>query len=530
MGESDKTWVLELARQVAEAGDNCLWDANMSDEDISTLWQPDAGHRSEVHICEVEGVDGIAGAFALRPCAPGRGSHVAQCTCMVAPSAKNLRVLVSLIEHAVVQAQFAGYLAMQPNTVVAYDDAVIEAWTTCGFEVKCMLPRAFWHPAKEFLDTYIMFRSLEDTNIRSVPSTPVEVPMRIDEDFASRLEAVAKVEDILPEPSRNIAFGDWMIWMVHRAWLNDPSLIDFDFGGMHMPPPHLELRIAPKLMEALRTNTHIEVLYLANSNLQRAQGSELAQALLTNTTLRFINVESNSLDSTAVREIAQAIRQNRDSRIEDLRLAHQKKGGKYFGRPTEEAVGFMMEKNETITRLGFECNDAHWRNIIDRGLLRNGDLQRRRQQGSDDCALPPLECTRTLGQLMLRGNPDVPAWSAEQDCARVVRGYVLQNMKLPTTPQLQSYAKSTGTATVSYSTAAPLLKECRCRMLDAAVCVEVVVTDVFGKESLGTLRSWSEVNDRWTLDIWAEDGKRYAFRSDKEPSISVSELWAHWFQ
>merc|ERR1740130_234637 len=149
-----------------------------------------------------------------------------------------------------------------------------------------------------------------------------------------------------------------------------------------MPPPHVEARIAPKLMAAMAANTHIEVLDLTRSNLQRAQGFELAKALLENMkiALRVLKLESNCLDSSAVREIALAIRGNADIRIEQLGVAHQRQVGKFFGRPTEEALGLMMQSNETIVKLVLECDDAHWRNIIDRALLRNNDFRRRRPQ------------------------------------------------------------------------------------------------------------------------------------------------------
>jgi len=62
-----------------------------------------------------------------------------------------------------------------------------------------------------------------------------------------------------------------MIWMVHRAWLNDPTLIDFNFNSMHMPEPHLEPRIAPKLVKAMEFNNHVEVLSLSNANVQTKQ-------------------------------------------------------------------------------------------------------------------------------------------------------------------------------------------------------------------------------------------------------------------
>ena len=58
---------------------------------------------------------------------------------------------------------------------------------------------------------------------------------------------------------------------VHRAWLDDPTLVDFDFTNTPMPPAHIEPRIAPKLVRAMETNSHIENLTLYDSNLQKAE-------------------------------------------------------------------------------------------------------------------------------------------------------------------------------------------------------------------------------------------------------------------
>eukprot|EP00927_Polykrikos_kofoidii_P000052 TRINITY_DN10023_c0_g1_i2.p1 TRINITY_DN10023_c0_g1~~TRINITY_DN10023_c0_g1_i2.p1 ORF type:complete len:736 (+),score=109.14 TRINITY_DN10023_c0_g1_i2:143-2350(+) len=242
------------------------------------------------------------------------------------------------------------------------------------------------------------------TRVRVTLQVTEEVLVPIDEDFASRIEEIKDVADILPEPPRNLAFGDWMIWMVHRAWLDDPALTEIDFTSMHMPPPHVEPRIAPKLMAAMSWNSHLQVMCLPNSNLQQAQGSELAKALLVNCTVRIVNLESNFLDSGSVKELANAIRENRKSRIEYLNVAHQRKVGKFFGRPTEEALGQMMQKNETIVKLIVECDDAHWRNIIDRSLLRNNDFRRKRPSQVLETDTGPV-AERPLGSLNFRGKP-----------------------------------------------------------------------------------------------------------------------------
>jgi hypothetical protein len=375
----------------------------------------------------------------------------------------------------------------------------------------------------------------EDRSARGRGGGGEDVAITIDEAFAEKLESVTHVADLLPEPAKAKAYGDWMIWMVHRAWLDDPALTDFTANNMHMPLPHIEKRIAPKLMAAMSWNTHIEVLSLSNANIQKTQGTELAAALRKNTTLRTLNLEANFLDSTAVRDIALAIKANSESCLEHLRLAHQKQIAQFFGRPTEEAVGQMMERNETIVKLGFDCDDAHWRNLIDRALVRNNDLYRRRQAKGqvEEEDLVVIE-ERTLGHLFLRTAPAEAACKVFQDddgsSQNIFRSYIVQNRKLPTTSQLQSCAKNNG-APLPYHVAAPLVRDGRARILEAAVSTEVVVTDTFGTEIAGTLRSWGETNDNWALDVVGEDGtKRYAFRSSREPAFSISTVWAEWAQ
>ena len=44
-----------------------------------------------------------------------------------------------------------------------------------------------------------------------------------------------------------------MIWMVHRAHLDDPSLKKFDFTNLKMPAGNVEPRIAPKLAVAMES-------------------------------------------------------------------------------------------------------------------------------------------------------------------------------------------------------------------------------------------------------------------------------------
>merc|ERR1712232_709332 len=314
---------------------------------------------------------------------------------------------------------------------------------------------------------------------------------------------------------------------------------ELDFTAMHMPFPHEEKRIAPKLMAALKWNTHIEILLLTNSNLQPTSGFELADAL-------------------AVKEIAVAVGRNKNTQVEQLMVSHQKQG-KFFGRPTEEAFAQMMSSNDTIIKLGLECDDANWRHQIDRGLLRNNDIRRRPQKTpSSDSRLAPLE-EKQLKLISLCGEPircgdDVLASAStsagaseaeEEDVAEapvartsgsqpsrdVIHDYVVRYERLPSFTQLQTYLRNAGATPPTHKEAMPILKDCRGRLLDAAVLSNVGVTDVFGTVTSGVLRSWTERNDVWTLEVASDDGRRYAFQSrHAEPSMAVSGSWEAFLQ
>ena len=78
----------------------------------------------------------------------------------------------------------------------------------------------------------------------------------VDPSFAASLDAIEHVADMCPEPSKKHAFGNWMVWMVHRAWLDDPMLTQLNFANCSMPPGKEEPRISPKLMKATSCVSH----------------------------------------------------------------------------------------------------------------------------------------------------------------------------------------------------------------------------------------------------------------------------------
>jgi len=574
----DYPGILSLVCAESQAGVALPWGSDATREELAKYWLPEPQHGVEVFVCHVPtAADGcVAGVFVLHPCYGGRVRHVAQGCFVVAPGLRRQGLGRRLCERAILEARERGYGSMRFNTVVSTNKAAVRVCQACGFKIMCTLPLSFDHAKEGLVDTHVMFcelgaaggragsgqrpsfpRAVRDvatpqSTVSSPPphrersdlATPQSTftpqsaftPVHISEDIVKMLEKVGSLAELkaLEAPSKARAYGDWMMWMVHRVWLNDPELEELDFSGMRMPDAHLERRIAPKLMEAVGSNTHLRVLSLRSSNVQKAQGTQLAESLKKNTTLREVNLEGNWLDSDAVRQLALAVAENEGCGIEQFRLQHQDQG-RSLGRPTEEAVGEMMTRNQTIVALGFECSDPHWMNVVSIGLLRNKDASRRKQVAGQD-ELPPASQEVKLGRLLLQSAPAACAKKSflqDGSVRQLYSSYVGQTTKLPTITQLQSCAKNSGEP-LQYSTVAPVVKECRAWFLQAAIGTDVLATDAFGVAKQGRMEHWSEptkTNDCWSIELVAhEDDKRYIFRSSMEPAFEVSEAWVRWLE
>jgi RimJ/RimL family protein N-acetyltransferase len=118
------------------------------------------GHR--VFVAEQEGrQEGhIVGTYYLRANNRGGGAHVANCGYMVAADATGRGVARAMCEHSQRVAREAGFTAMQFNFVIASNTRAVRLWQSCGFAIVGTLPGAFAHPARGFVDAYVMHRPL----------------------------------------------------------------------------------------------------------------------------------------------------------------------------------------------------------------------------------------------------------------------------------------------------------------------------------------------------------------------------------
>mmetsp|Transcript_50611 Transcript_50611/g.114966 ORF Transcript_50611/g.114966 Transcript_50611/m.114966 type:complete len:596 (+) Transcript_50611:474-2261(+) len=287
------------------------------------------------------------------------------------------------------------------------------------------------------------------------PEVVVVTKDSISQDFMQSVAKETSLEGlrrIRPEQKKN--FGNWMVWMVHRVWLDDPDLSELSFAGKQMPDPASCSFIAPKLVDALKTNTHLEILLLQDSNLHKSSGLTLADSLEHNHSLRIVNVEQNKLDSEVARRIGETLLANQSCKITEIRLGNQRTGAEFFGRPVEEAFGELMNKNTTILKLGMLFNDAHWRDQVSRKLMRNNDEARRKRalaRAGEKVASPTLRTTQVVFSKLLviaagsEVTSDAPKFTPDQALAgSMIWEYVLEKGVCPTDNQVKSFASSRG--------------------------------------------------------------------------------------
>lgn len=95
------------------------------------------------HVVVAVDGDRLLGSAKAGPNRPGRGSHVATASFLVAPQARGDGVGRALGEHVLAWARESGYRAVQFNAVVETNTVAVGLWRSLGFEVVGTVPEAF---------------------------------------------------------------------------------------------------------------------------------------------------------------------------------------------------------------------------------------------------------------------------------------------------------------------------------------------------------------------------------------------------
>lgn len=177
--EADRNAIWNIFHQVIAARDTYAFDPKMSREEALPYWfRADTNtYVAEIDREFVGEADSfpatatpsptaemkervIVGTYILRPNQTGGGSHVANAAFMVASDAQGSGVGRRMAEHCLSEARRMGFRAMQFNFVVSTNAPAIHLWEQLGFKTVGVLPGAFHHPEKGYVDVYVMYRSL----------------------------------------------------------------------------------------------------------------------------------------------------------------------------------------------------------------------------------------------------------------------------------------------------------------------------------------------------------------------------------
>jgi len=245
--------------------------------------------------------------------------------------------------------------------------------------------------------------------------------------------------------------------------------------------------------------------------------------------------------------MAEAIQANKESKLNTWKFDNQHDIGTFFGRPVEEALAQLVQNNKNILKLGFRCQDTHWRNVISRCCMNNIDAQRRLRkgqqagtgedkgdgaEGSRRKSVEVVAVNRALARVRLEVPPPTKAaWEVFDDDngeVALVRLFIAERRALPTKDQLGKFTPQYGKK-LAYKVIAPLIKQARQTLFDAFVNREVTLLEN-NTPFIGTLRAWVEKNERFSFDLWTKDGKRWDFTTQSQLNVDVSEELAAWIR
>src|SRR6202521_6220553 len=153
--EGDASAICAIMEPIIHAGETYTLPRDMDKESALAYWFS-AGR--EVFVAEESSE--IVGTYFLQANQHGGGAHVANCGYMTAVSATGRGIARAMCTHSLDRARACGFRAMQFNFVIGTNERAVRLWQSFGFEIVGRLPGAFRHPARGYVDAYIMYRDL----------------------------------------------------------------------------------------------------------------------------------------------------------------------------------------------------------------------------------------------------------------------------------------------------------------------------------------------------------------------------------
>merc|ERR1712213_88197 len=130
-----------------------------------------------------------------------------------------------------------------------------------------------------------------------------------------------------------------------------------------------------ELIEALRHNSTMEELSIANTTLSDYAAANLACALQNNIRLERLNLESNNVSPNTLVKIFEAA--NIQQQLTDIKAANQ--SAQFLGNRVEMQITAAIEKNKSLLRVGLHFEFGDCRNRVAVQLQKNLDRVRLRR-------------------------------------------------------------------------------------------------------------------------------------------------------
>eukprot|EP00918_Siedleckia_nematoides_P070145 GHVU01152881.1.p1 GENE.GHVU01152881.1~~GHVU01152881.1.p1 ORF type:complete len:421 (+),score=105.00 GHVU01152881.1:129-1391(+) len=166
---------------------------------------------------------------------------------------------------------------------------------------------------------------------------------------------------------------------------NDPELKELNLNNIK----NISLERLKEIGEALKSNTHLEKLHMANTRATDKVALSIADGLHNNKTLKVLNLESNYVKGQGIIAILEAISDNQV--LEELRLTNQRP--QILGCRVEMQIAELLRENHKMLRFGIFLEIPAARIRCQEYVKRNNDHIRKTRMGIDDPIPPPEKKT-----------------------------------------------------------------------------------------------------------------------------------------
>lgn len=170
-----------------------------------------------------------------------------------------------------------------------------------------------------------------------------------------------------------------VVSVIKRLRENDPTLRQVNLNNHEK----LSADRIEELVEALRHNTKLKSLEMANTRFGDSDSELLAEALKVNIGLRALNLESNRITAKGVKMILKSLEDN--PMLGELKLANQQS---LLGAGVEMEIAKIIERNTTLKKFGLSFSSNGPRVLVDKYIMRNNDIARKKrllvQEPDDD--------------------------------------------------------------------------------------------------------------------------------------------------